>query len=98
MKTGRNHDKPAHIESRKEFYDWLGNEKITIDGITKVERDTAFDDEKLSKRGIRLHYRPGPGHGGLREGVLLEVGFDTVAPNEPKDISSWAVRTRRRQG
>lgn len=25
----------------------------------------------------------------LREGVLLEVGFDTVAPNEPKDISSW---------
>jgi hypothetical protein len=21
--------------------------------------------------------------------VLLEVGFDTVAPNEPKDISSW---------
>jgi len=27
---------------------------------------------------------------GLREGVLLEVGFDTVAPNTPKDISSWA--------
>lgn len=26
---------------------------------------------------------------GLRDGVLLEVGFDTVAPNEPKDISSW---------
>ena len=26
---------------------------------------------------------------GLREGVLLEVGFDTVAPNAPKDISSW---------
>jgi hypothetical protein len=26
---------------------------------------------------------------GLREGVLLEVGFDTVAPNTPKDISSW---------
>jgi Nucleotidyl transferase AbiEii toxin, Type IV TA system len=25
----------------------------------------------------------------LREGVLLEVGFDTVAPNTPKDISSW---------
>jgi hypothetical protein len=27
---------------------------------------------------------------GLREGVLLEVGFDTVAPNTPKLISSWA--------
>jgi hypothetical protein len=26
---------------------------------------------------------------GLRDGVLLEVGFDTVAPNIPKDISSW---------
>ncbi|WP_158074214.1 hypothetical protein [Bradyrhizobium brasilense] len=26
---------------------------------------------------------------GLREGVLLDVGLDTVAPNEPKDISSW---------
>ena len=26
---------------------------------------------------------------GLRQGVLLEVGFDTVAPNTPKDISSW---------
>ena len=26
---------------------------------------------------------------GLREGVLLEAGFDTVAPNQPKDISSW---------
>lgn len=25
----------------------------------------------------------------LREGVLLEVGFNTVAPNAPKDISSW---------
>jgi Nucleotidyl transferase AbiEii toxin, Type IV TA system len=26
----------------------------------------------------------------LREGVLLEAGFDTVTPNTPKDISSWA--------
>jgi hypothetical protein len=26
---------------------------------------------------------------GLREGVLLEVGFDAVTPNAPKDISSW---------
>ena len=27
---------------------------------------------------------------GLKDGVLLEVGFDDVTPNEPKDISSWA--------
>jgi hypothetical protein len=26
----------------------------------------------------------------LKEGVLLEAGFDVVAPNTPKDISSWA--------
>ena len=27
---------------------------------------------------------------GLREGVLLELGFDDVTPNTAKDISSWA--------
>jgi hypothetical protein len=27
---------------------------------------------------------------GLREGVLLELGFDDVTPNVAKDISSWA--------
>jgi hypothetical protein len=90
VKTGRNHDKPAHIESRRQYYDWLANEKIKIDGITTVERDTAFDDEKLRSAGIRLQYPTKvPALEGLRQGVLLEAGFDTVAPNEPKDISSW---------
>ena len=27
VKTGRNHDKPAHIKSRRDFYDWLANKK-----------------------------------------------------------------------
>lgn len=27
---------------------------------------------------------------GLKDGVLLEVGFDDVTPNQLKDISSWA--------
>jgi Nucleotidyl transferase AbiEii toxin, Type IV TA system len=90
VKTGRNQDKPAHIESRRAFYDWLVNEKIRVDGITVVERDTAFDDEKLRSGGIRLRYATKvPTLAGLREGVLLEAGFDTVAPNEPMDISSW---------
>ena len=31
VKTGPNHDKAAHRESRKAFYDWLA-ETITIDG------------------------------------------------------------------
>jgi hypothetical protein len=90
VKTGRHQDKPPQVQSRKRFYDWLANEKIKIDGITHVERDTAFDDEKLRSAGIRLHYLTRVSAlAGLREGVLLEAGFDTVAPNEPRDISSW---------
>lgn len=27
---------------------------------------------------------------GVKSGILLEVGFDNVTPNEPKAISSWA--------
>ncbi|MGP0091275.1 MAG: nucleotidyl transferase AbiEii/AbiGii toxin family protein [Xanthobacteraceae bacterium] len=37
VKTGRNQDKPAHRQSRKDFYDWLAN-TIRIDGIDKVQR------------------------------------------------------------
>ena len=59
VKTGRNQDKLAHIESRRHFYDWLANEKIRIHGITTVERDAAFDDEKMRSLGIRLITRPG---------------------------------------
>lgn len=90
VKTGRNHDKPAHIQSRKDFFDWLSNE-IAIDGIVEVQRDETFDDvPNYRNAGIRLVYesQTEPMEG-LRDGVLLEVGFDQVAPNEPKDISSW---------
>jgi hypothetical protein len=84
VKTGRNQDKPAHIESRRAFYDWLAKEKICIDGITRVERDTAFDNDKLFSAGIRLRYPTKvPALKGVREGVVLEAGFDTVAPNAP---------------
>jgi hypothetical protein len=90
VKTGRNHDKPAHIQSRKDFFDWLA-QTIKIDGITKVERDTAFDDvPNYRNGGIRLIYIGiTESMDGLRDGVLLEAGFDKVAPNTPKDISSW---------
>lgn len=89
VKTGRNQDKPAHIKSRKDFYDWLA-ETIHIDGIEKVERDTAFDNNNYFSGGIRLFYKPTTKLvDGLREGVLLEAGFDDVAPNTAKDISSW---------
>ena len=89
VKTGRNQDKPAHCESRKKFYDWLA-ETITIDGIERVSRDEVFDDEKYRSGGIRLMYNTEVGPlTGLKEGILLEVGFDDVTPNMAKDISSW---------
>ena len=90
VKTGRNQDKPAHVKSRKDFYDWLANTKIKIDGIDTVERDTAFDSEKLFSGGIRLRYRNFTTPiADLKDGILLEAGFDDVTPNTPKDISSW---------
>jgi hypothetical protein len=90
VKTGRNQNKPAHIQTRKDFYDWLAK-TIEIDGISSVERDTAFDDVPNHRSaGIKLTYSTVvEAMEGLRAGVLLEVGFDTVAPNAPKDISCW---------
>jgi Nucleotidyl transferase AbiEii toxin, Type IV TA system len=89
VKTGRNQNKPAHIQSRREFYDWLA-ETIRINGLEKVERDTAFDNKTLMSAGIRLFYKPHiKALEGLKPGVLLELGFDDVTPNTEKDISSW---------
>lgn len=90
VKTGPNHDKPAHRESRKTFYDWLAK-TITIDGIKSIERDTQFDNESYRSGGIRLYYPEMTGTSlVLKDGVLLEAGFDTVTPNIDRDISSWA--------
>jgi hypothetical protein len=89
VKTGKNQNKPAHIKSRRNFYDWLAK-TIRIDGIETVERDTAFDNERLTSAGIRLFYKThAKALEGLRPGVLLELGFDDVTPNSPKGISSW---------
>lgn len=84
-------DKPQIQAARKAFYDKLSKE-IVIPGIINVERDTTFDDlEKYRSGGIRLYYNSlSPSLRGVKEGILLEVGFDTVTPNMPKDISSWA--------
>jgi hypothetical protein len=90
VKTGPNHLKEAHIKSRRDFYDWLAK-TIKINGITKVERDTEFDNKDLFSAGIRLRYKGiAKPIEGLRDGVLLEAGFAKVTPNEAKDISSWA--------
>ena len=91
VKTGPNQNKPAQVKTRQEFYDWLAA-NIRIDGIKEVKRDIAFDDKHYYRSGgIRLYYDPlTDPMPELKDGVLLEAGFDTVTPNAPKDISSWA--------
>jgi len=91
VKIGRNQDKPAHVASRREYYDELAK-RIRIPGIDSVDRDTLFDDDKMRSAGIRLSYSP---HTtplkGVKDGILLELGFDDTAPNRPVTISSWAL-------
>jgi len=89
--TGTNQTrKTRHIESRRQFYDWLAD-SIQIDGISSVERDHIFDDDKFRSGGIRLHYDSAfDNPAGLKEGILLETGFDDTQPNSPRTISSWA--------
>jgi hypothetical protein len=89
VKIGRNQNKPVHDKSRKDFYDRLAA-TIRIDGIKGVDRDTEFDDlEHYRSGGIRLHYKSTTeAVVGLKEGILLEVGFDDVTPNWPKTITN----------
>jgi predicted nucleotidyltransferase component of viral defense system len=89
--TDPHNTKKDAVASRKEYYDWL-KENINIDGIVSITRDTDFDNEKTyNSGGIRLHYENFTDKvDGLKEGILLEVGFDTVTPNQPLTISSWA--------
>lgn len=82
---------PKNIQAKADFYDQLAKE-INIDGITEVKRDHAFDNLKTyNSGGIRLYYdTTTDAVEGVKEGVLLEIGFDTVTPNNALTISSWA--------
>jgi len=86
-----NNTKKGTIETRKAFYDWL-SKNITIEGIKSAERDTEFDNKKsYLSGGVRLHYTTfTESIDGLKEGILLEAGFDKVTPNDKVSISSWA--------
>ena len=54
-------------------------------------RDRDFDNADFFSGGIRLFYKScNKPVEGLKEGILLEVGFDDVTPNIARDISSWA--------
>jgi predicted nucleotidyltransferase component of viral defense system len=89
--TNPNHEKPQHIETRRVFFEKL-RQKIQIPGIASVERDTSYDDDKLRNAGIRLEYQSHFGSvAGLKDGILLEVGFDQTNPNRSVTISSWMI-------
>lgn len=76
------------VANRIEFFDWLAD-NIQIDGI-EAERDTEFDDKDGRNGGIRLTYNGFFGSvPGIKDGILLEVGFAKVTPNLKVDISSW---------
>lgn len=51
LPTGKNQNKPAHIEARRTFYDGL-SAKIAIPGIIEAERDEAFDDQRSAAASI----------------------------------------------
>lgn len=91
---GKNQQDPKHVESREKYFSWiLSFLDGKINGLTSVRRDNNFDDEDSRSCGIRLNYKSyfGAPTGGLKEGVLLEIGFDTTTPNKPINISSWAL-------
>ena len=90
VKSGKNQDKPLHIESRKNFFAHI-TECLIIEGL-QFARDHSFDDHiKMRGAGIRGEYQsffnsvPG-----IKEGILLEVGFDKTTPNLARDITSFA--------
>jgi hypothetical protein len=92
VKSGKNHDDEKHRLSRQKYFDWIAsylNGKIS--GVVDVARDRSFDDlQKFRNGGVRLFYKSFFSVVGLKEGILLEVGFDRTAPNQPLHISSWA--------
>jgi hypothetical protein len=92
LKIEGNADKPSVRNARKEFYDLIAL-RLKIDGIIQIERDVEFDDlDKYRSGGIRLFYNTlYQAVEGVKEGVLLELGFDQVTPNQPVNISSWVM-------
>lgn len=90
VKTGKNHDKDSHIESRRQFFEKI-NRQLKISDLT-FQRDESFDDKKKMRgAGIRAEYisKFDP-VSGLKEGIVLELGFDQTTPNIACDITSWA--------
>ena len=93
--NGKNQDEEKHTDSRRKYFDWIRDFLHgKIPGLTAVTRDNNFDEDAFRSGGVRLIYDShfGTPIEGLKEGVLLEIGFDTTTPNQPLDISSWALK------
>lgn len=72
VKTGKNHDKDTHIQSRRYFYDWLAAE-IKIPDVT-ASRATEYDDERCRNGGIRLNYETTTEElAGVKPGILFKI-------------------------
>lgn len=86
-----NNSNAKNIQKKKEYYDTLAKE-IAIPGVVNVQRDLAFDDERrYNSGGIRLIYEATTDRvEGIKQGILLEAGYDNIVPNSPVLISSWA--------
>lgn len=90
LPTGKHQNKPVHVDARRHFYDGLPPQ-LRISGFEGAERDIAFDDIRMRSAGIRLTYPSTHAlPDGVKAGILLEAGFDQVAPSQPCLISSWA--------
>lgn len=92
VKTGKNQDKPAQISSRSEFFENI-TKKLSIQGLS-FSRENSFDDTsgKMRSGGIKAEYSSlFSDEASLKEGVILELGFDQTAPYTECDISSWTI-------
>lgn len=89
VKTGKNQNKTTHIESRRDFFNQVSN-NLSVPSMT-FSRDYRFDDQaKMRSGGIRGEYDSFFSKiTDLKEGIVLEVGFDQTVPNIPCDITSW---------
>ena len=90
VKTGRNHDKESHVQSRKSFFDRLA-QTISIPDLF-FERDSTYDDiDRMRNAGIIAKYSSlFSSLPDVKPGVLLEVGFDQTTPHLLTTITSWA--------
>ena len=88
--SGKNHDKPKHLESRNDFYNWLSS-NIKVPGAASIKRDHEWDDVKARNCGIAVSYTSNfENLEAIKPHILLEAGFAQVEPNKELTISSWA--------